>query len=89
MTDTPARQISPQDMAALIDQGVARPLMAGYDPVPVHHADRWWHVPAQAALGAPYVPASPDQHRVFTDLAGRLALADAAIARAGDPDRLS
>jgi hypothetical protein len=56
MTDTGERQISPPDMAVLIAHGAARPLMAGYEPVPVHHAGRWWHVPADAALDAPYVP---------------------------------
>ena len=34
MTDTGERQISPPDMAVLIAHGAARPLMAGYDPVP-------------------------------------------------------
>jgi hypothetical protein len=69
-------------MTVLIKRGAARPLMAGYDPVPVHHADRWWHVPADATPDAPYVPASPAQRQVFDELAGRLALADAALARA-------
>ncbi len=68
-------------MAVLIAHGAARPLMTGYDPVPVHHAGRWWHVPADAALDAPYEPATPTQHQVFDDLAQRLALADAALAR--------
>jgi hypothetical protein len=86
MTDTGARQISPPDMAVLIAHGAARPLMTGYDPVPVHHAGRWWHVPADAALDAPYVPASPAQRQVFDDLAQRLALADAALARTVDLD---
>jgi hypothetical protein len=79
MTDTGKRQISPPDMAVLIAHGAAQPLMAGYDPVPVHHAGRWWHVPADAAPDAPYVPASPAQREVFDDLAHRLALADAAV----------
>jgi hypothetical protein len=86
MTDTGERQISPPDMAVLIAHGAARPLMAGYDPVPVHHAGRWWHVPADAALDAPYVPASPAQRQVFDDLAQRLALADAALARSATPE---
>jgi hypothetical protein len=81
MTDTGDRQISPQDMAVLIEHGAAQPLMAGYDPVPVRHAGRWWHVPADTdAPDAPYVPASPAQRQVFDDLAQRLALADAALA---------
>lgn len=79
MTDPGQRGISPQDMAVLIEHGAARPLMPGYDPVPVRHANQWWHVPADAAPQAPYVPASPAQHEVFDDLAGRLALADAAV----------
>lgn len=82
MIDTGDRQISPQDMAVLIEHGQARPLMAGYDPVPVRHDGRWWHVPADAAPQAPYVPASPAQHEVFDELAARLALADAALTRA-------
>ena len=86
MTDTGERQISPPDMAVLIAHGAARPLMTGYDPVPVHHAGRWWHVPADAALDAPYVPATPTQQDVFDDLAQRLALADAALARTADSD---
>jgi hypothetical protein len=81
MTDTGNQQISPPDMAVLIQHGAAQPLMAGYDPVPVRHGGRWWHVPSDAALGAPYVPASPAQRQVFDDLAQRLALADAALAR--------
>jgi hypothetical protein len=87
MTDTGERQISPPDMAVLIAHGAAQPLMAGYDPVPVHHDGRWWHVPADAALDAPYVPASPAQREVFDDLAHRLALADAAVA--ADAERSS
>jgi hypothetical protein len=87
MTDTGERQISPPDMAVLIAHGAAQPLMAAYDPVPVHHAGRWWHVPADAALDAPYVPASPAQREVFDDLAHRLALADAAVA--ADAERSS
>jgi hypothetical protein len=87
MTDTGERQISPPDMAVLIAHGAAQPLMAGYDPVPVHHDGRWWHVPADAALDAPYVPASPAQRQVFDDLAHRLALADAAVA--ADAERSS
>jgi hypothetical protein len=87
MTDTGERQISPPDMAVLIAHGAAQPLMAGYDPVPVHHDGRWWHVPADAALDAPYVPASPAQREVFDDLARRLALADAAVA--ADAERSS
>jgi hypothetical protein len=86
MTDTGNQQISPPDMAVLIQHGAAQPLMAGYDPVPVRHAGRWWHVPADAALSAPYVPASPAQCQVFDDLAGRLALADAALARTTAPE---
>jgi hypothetical protein len=86
MTETGDRQISSPDMAVLIAHGVAQPLMTGYDPVPVHHAGRWWHVPADAPIGAPYVPASPAQRQVFDDLAQRLALADAALARAGTPE---
>jgi hypothetical protein len=82
MTDTGGAEISQRDMTVLIKHGAARPLMAGYDPVPVRHAERWWHVPADAAPEAPYVPASPEQHQVFDELAGRLALADAALARA-------
>jgi hypothetical protein len=82
MTDPGQRGISPQDMAVLIEHGAARPLMPGYDPVPVRHGNRWWHVPADAAPDAPYVVASPTQHEVFDDLAGRLALADAAVTAA-------
>lgn len=82
MTDPGKRGISPQDMAVLIEHGAARPLMPGYDPVPVRHGNRWWHVPADAAPDAPYVVASPAQHEVFDDLAGRLALADAALVAA-------
>jgi hypothetical protein len=84
MTDTGDRQISPQDMAVLIEHGAARPLMAGYDPVPVFHAGRWWHVPADAAPDASYVPASLAQCQVFDDLAQRLVLADAALAAVSD-----
>jgi hypothetical protein len=87
MTDTGERQISPPDMAVLIAHGAARPLMTGYDPVPVHHDGRWWHGPADAAPDAPYVPASPAQRQVFDDLAHRLALADAAVA--ADAERSS
>ena len=86
MTDTGERQISRPDMAVLIAHGAARPLMTGYDPVPVHHDGRWWHVPTDAALDAPYVPASPAQREVFDDLAQRLALADAALARTTTPE---
>jgi hypothetical protein len=87
MTDTGDRRISPQDMAVLIAHGAAQPLMAGYDPVPVHHAGRWWHVPADTdAPDAPYVPASLAQRQVFDDLAQRLALADAALARTTTPE---
>lgn len=86
MTDTGDARISPREMAVLIEQGAARPLMAGYDPVPVRHAQRWWHVPADAAPQAPYVPASPAQCAVFDELAKRLALADAALARATTSD---
>jgi hypothetical protein len=86
MTDTGERQISPPDMAVLIAHGAARPLMTGYDPVPVHHAGQWWHVPADAAPDASYVPANLAQRQVFDDLAQRLALADAALARTVDLD---
>jgi hypothetical protein len=81
MTDTDDARISQQDMTVLIKHGAAQPLMAGYDPVPVYHAERWWQVPAEAAPDAPYVHASPEQHELFTDLAQRLALADAAVVR--------
>lgn len=87
MTDTGDRQISPPDMAVLIAHGAAQPLMTGYDPVPVHHDGRWWHVPADTdAPDAPYVPASLAQRQVFDDLAQRLALADAALARTATPE---
>jgi hypothetical protein len=43
-------------------------------------------VPSDAALGAPYVPANLAQRQVFDDLAQRLALADAALARTADLD---
>jgi hypothetical protein len=43
----------------------------------------------QAAPDAPSMPASAEQHRVFDDLAESLALAEAAVARAGNPDRPS
>ncbi|MGH3826255.1 MAG: hypothetical protein ACRDQX_03645 [Pseudonocardiaceae bacterium] len=85
MTDNTG-EISQRDMAVLIEHGAARPLMTGYDPVPVRHARRWWHVPADAAPDAPYVPASPAQREVFDELAERLALADAALARAAASD---
>lgn len=81
MSDTDGERISQQDMAVLIKHEAARPLMAGYDPVPVSYAERWWQVPAEAAPDAPYVHASPEQHELFTDLAQRLAMADAAVAR--------
>ena len=86
MPDTGDQQISPPDMAVLIAHGAAQPLLSGYDPVPVHHAGRWWHVPSDAALGAPYVPANLAQRQVFDDLAQRLTLADAALARTPDLD---
>jgi hypothetical protein len=75
-------------MTELVTRGLARPLMAGYDPVPVHHQGQWWHIPTAAGYDAPYVPATAQQHRVFNDLAQRLALADAAVARAQDADPL-
>ena len=72
--------IDAQEMTDLVTRGMARPLMAGYDPVPVHHQGQWWHIPADADPDAPYVPATAEQHQVFDDLAYRLALADAAVA---------
>jgi hypothetical protein len=74
------RHIDAHEMTDLVARGLARPLMAGYDPVPVHHQGQWWYIPADAAPDAPYVPATAEQHQVFDDLAHRLALADAAIA---------
>jgi len=79
MTQDGKRHIDAQEMTDLVTRGEARPLMAGYDPVPVHHQGQWWHIPA-AAPDAPYVPATAEQHQVFDDLAHRLALADAAVA---------
>lgn len=81
------RHIDAQEMTDLVTRGVARPLMAGYDPVPVHHQGQWWHIPADAAPDAPYVPANAQQHQIFDDLAHRLALADAAVA--ADAERSS
>ena len=82
------RHIDAHEMTDLVTRGVARPLMTGYDPVPVHHQGQWWHIPADAGYDAPYVPATAQQHQVFNDLAHRLALADAAVARAQDADPL-
>jgi hypothetical protein len=79
--------IDAQEMTDLVTRGQARPLMAGYDPVPVHHEGQWWHIPADAPPHAPYVPATAEQHQVFDDLAHRLALADAAVA--ADAERSS
>ena len=81
------RHIDAQEMTDLVTHGVARPLMAGYDPVPIHHQGQWWHIPADAAPDSPYVPATAEQHQVFDDLAHRLALADAAVA--ADAERSS
>ncbi|MGH3673274.1 MAG: hypothetical protein ACRDSH_22055 [Pseudonocardiaceae bacterium] len=89
MTETGDRRIEPEEMAALLTSGAARPLMGGYDPVPVHHDGQWWHIPTDAAPEAPYVPATAEQHQLFNDLAARLALADVAVARATEPDHLS
>lgn len=72
--------INAHEMTDLVARGKARPLMTGYDPVPVHHQGQWWHIPADAAPDAPYVPATTEQHQIFDDLAHRLALADAAVA---------
>jgi hypothetical protein len=88
MAQAGKQHIDAQEMTDLVTRGVARPLMAGYDPVPVHHQGQWWHIPADAAPDAPYVPATAEQHQVFDDLAHRLALADAAVARAQDADPL-
>ena len=79
--------INAHEMTDLVTRGVARPLMTGYDPVPVHHQGQWWHIPADAAPDAPYVPADAEQHQIFDDLAPRLALADAAVA--ADAERSS
>jgi hypothetical protein len=81
MTDAGDRQISPQATAVLSEHAAARPLMAGYDPVPGGHAGWWWPVPAGAAPQAPYGLASLPRHQVFGELADRLALADAALVR--------
>jgi hypothetical protein len=80
MTQAGKSHIDPQEMTDLVARGEARPLMAGYDPVPIHHDNTWWHIPADAAPDAPYVPATAEQHQIFDDLAHRLALADAAVA---------
>ena len=87
------RRVRPLDTGVLIQQGGARPLRPGSDPVPVTDGKRWWHAPADAAPDATYVVASPAQHEVFDDLAGRLALADAATlfserAHAVQPDAI-
>jgi hypothetical protein len=87
MAQAGKRHIDAQEMTDLVTRGVARPLMTGYDPVPVHHQGQWWHIPADAAPNAPYVPATAEQHQVFDDLAQRLALADAAVA--ADAERSS
>jgi hypothetical protein len=81
MIDAGDRQISPRDTAVLGEHAAARPLMAGYDPVPGGHAGWWWPVPAGAAPQVPYGLASLAPHQVFGELADRLALADAALAR--------
>jgi hypothetical protein len=87
MAQAGKRHIDAHEMRDLVTRGEARPLMAGYDPVPVHHEGQWWHIPADAAPDAPYVPATAEQHQVFDDLAQRLALADAAVA--ADAERSS
>jgi hypothetical protein len=86
LAPTPKQPTSPLP-ASPAARGVARPLMAGYDPVPIHHRGRWWHIPADAAPDAPYVPATAEQHQIFDDLAQRLALGDAAVA--ADAERSS
>jgi hypothetical protein len=80
MAQAGKQHIDAHEMTDLVTRGEARPLMAGYDPVPVHHRGQWWHIPADAAPDAPYVPATVEQHQVFDDLAHRLTLADAAVA---------
>jgi hypothetical protein len=87
MTQAGKSHIDPQEMTDLVTRGEARPLMAGYDPVPIHHDNTWWHIPADAAPDALYVPATAEQHQIFGDLAHRLALADAAVA--ADAERSS
>ena len=80
MTQDGKRHIKQREMTDLVTRGLARPLMAGYDPVPIRHQGQWWHIPADAAPDSPYVPATTEQHQIFDDLAHRLALADAAVA---------
>ena len=87
MAQAGKRHIDAQEMTDLVTRGLARPLMAGYDPVPMHHQGQWWHIPADAAPDAAYVPATAEQHQVFDDLAQRLALADTAVA--ADAERSS
>jgi hypothetical protein len=55
-------------MLELVRSGEARPLLGGFEIVPVWYRDAWWHVPADEA---DYVPAGAGMAADFDALRGR------------------
>jgi hypothetical protein len=81
--------IAAQRMREFVEQGHARPLLAGYFPVPVEMDGRWWHVPTEPPpeLGSDaFVPAPAAVAAELARLAVRRRAADQALHPAGGAD---
>ena len=66
--------VSAESMRERVAAGEAKPLLAGFDPVPTWYRDAWWHVPAD---GEDYVEAGPDLVAQLDALRARVERIDA------------
>lgn len=74
--------VSAPDMRGFVEAGEAKPLLAGFDPVPTWYRDAWWHVPAD---GEDYVPAGPGLAAELDALRARVDRIDAFEQNAEQP----
>lgn len=71
--------VSAEDMRERVAAGEAKPLLAGFDPVPTWYRDAWWHVPTD---GEDYVPAGQELAAQLDSLRARVDRIDAFEQRA-------
>ena len=72
--DVSGAALSVEEMRERVAAGEAKPLLAGFDPVPTWYRDAWWHVPAD---GEQYVAADAGLAAQLDELRARVDRIDA------------
>lgn len=80
--DVSGAVMTSEAMREQVAAGEARPLLAGFEPVPTWYRDAWWHVPTD---GESYVLAGPELVAELNALRDRVDRIDAFEQSADDP----